>query len=216
MAHIASIPVALKMEVRDQRNISELRGLLSVDDIGKMHCAESITSHCVDVIQSYFYSASSHVCNRMSNWSNRMAFIKIEIMNLERAIRSCLFLKSFEIAPGFMVLLRTLMVVWFLLLPFILAESAGKCGKLLQEMKAGWWMKQNDMKPARTNYRLHVTLLWRCQTGWFSILWVPVIAYGLVGWVDLICSERVALLASGVQKTGFRVMRLGAAGEFAI
>lgn len=140
IAHIASVPIALKMETRGHRNVSELRGLLPLDDIGKMHCAESMTSHCVDVIRSYFYSAADHE-DGVHNWNNRMAFIKVEITSLERAIRSCLFLKQFEIAPGFMMLLRTLLGIWFLLLPFILAESSG----------------------------------------WFAILWVFFIAYGILG-----------------------------------
>lgn len=129
LAHIAAIPLTLKMELRDERDIRELKGLLSDEDLGKIVAADSMSSHCVDVVRAYYCSGlcrPSHMEDHVGPLTGiRTAFCKYEVTNLEEAVRQCKFLKTFPIAPAFMVLLRTLLGVWLILLPFVLAESDG-------------------------------------------------------------------------------------------
>ncbi|CAN8065431.1 unnamed protein product [Agarophyton chilense] len=143
LSHIAAIPLVLKSELRNSRNIQEVKGLLSHHDISKIQCADSMVSHCVDVLRSYFlvYLHHSDRLRKPVVYGSGVAFVKMEIIALEKMIRQSKFLRSFDIAPGFLILLNCFMGIWFLILPFALAE----------------------------------------YSGWFTILWVPVIAYGVLG-----------------------------------
>lgn len=117
------------MELRDERDLRELKGLLSEDDIGKISAAESMSEYCVDVIRAYYLSGICHpeqfasLEDRVSG--TRSPHLKFEIENLQEALRQCKFLKSFPIAHGFMILLRALIGIWFILVPFVLSESNG-------------------------------------------------------------------------------------------
>lgn len=129
LAHIAAIPIALKMELRHERDVRELKGLLSEKDLGRIQAADSMSSHCVDVIRAYYHSGLSrpeHLPDPSKLVTeNRKSFVKNEILHFEDAIRQCKLLKTFPIAPGFLILLRTLLGIWFILVPFVLAEENG-------------------------------------------------------------------------------------------
>lgn len=128
MGHIAAIPLVFKQELRDSRDIREIKGLVSQEDFARIQTAESMVAYCVDVVRAYF---SEFICRpeRLKKKSpgvwNRDTFLNMEIRALETAIRACKFLKVFVIAPGFIVLLNFLLGLWFLLLPFVLAEISG-------------------------------------------------------------------------------------------
>lgn len=128
IAHIASIPIALKMELRKDRNIGELKGLLSQQDIGRVHCAGNMAQHCLDVVRSY-YAVMTNQQDRLQRtfkFTSRTVTIPPDIRKLEGVIRRCLLIRDVGISHGFKILLRVLLSIWFFLLPFILAESSGK------------------------------------------------------------------------------------------
>lgn len=126
LAHIAAIPVALKMELRHDRNIVELKGLLSQQDIGRMHCATNMAQHCLDVVRSYLTMGAYHDEFLVRPF---LAACKLslfgDIMKLEDVIRTCILLRDARISQGFIVMLRSLLLIWFIILPFILAEVTG-------------------------------------------------------------------------------------------
>lgn len=128
LAHLAAIPLILKNDVRGSRDTSEVRGLLSQDDIARMEDAESMANHCLDVIRSYYIGAITRkdLCLKDVVIGNRASFFEDQIENVEKVVRSLKFLDSFGIAPGFELLLNTLLGIWFLILPFALAEISGK------------------------------------------------------------------------------------------
>lgn len=128
IGHIASIPLVLKAELRNSRDIRDIKGLLSFADVARMQCAESMIMHCIDVIRSYLYKVLRQEANFEGTFSrpkNRLAFIIEEIKSVERLIRSAMFLRTFAIAPGFVNLLKTLLILFFALVPFVYAEVSG-------------------------------------------------------------------------------------------
>lgn len=171
--HIAALPVALKMELRDERDILELKGLLSQQDIGRIHCADNMATHCLDVLRSYAAMAAHHQDDlaKKFKFANRMVVLFADIRKLEGVIRACTQLRDVRLATGFIVMLRALLAIWFVLLPFILAEHTGKFSifRMTHEFLSGPLRKSEEILTASF------------VTGWFSILWVTLIAYGVIG-----------------------------------
>lgn len=127
IGHIAALPLVVKNELRGIRDMTELKGLLSFEDVEKIRRAHVMSSHCLDVIRSYFITGTRHT-NRLNKnvyGGHRLSFVQLEIRRTEGTIRSAMFLKKYAIAPGFIVLLNVLVGTWFFLLPFVLAEKTG-------------------------------------------------------------------------------------------
>lgn len=144
VAHIAALPLVLKAELRDSRDLREVSGLLSNADVGLIQRATSMSRHCLDVIVTYWCANLKRPVGpkcTLAHMSTRVQMLRSEIRSLELAVNKALFVKNFPIAPGFIIVLNALLGIFFLVLPFILAEV----------------------------------------TGWLSILWVPIVAYGVFG-----------------------------------
>lgn len=129
IAHIAAVPIVLKQEMRDERDLRDLKGLLSQEDVGRIQSADNMAAHCIDVIRSYLFVTfalkDKLARPEESNWASRVSYVYLEILELENATRTCRFLKEFRIAPPFVAIVRALLAIWFILLPFGLAESSG-------------------------------------------------------------------------------------------
>lgn len=127
IGHVAAIPIVLKNEMRDSRDLREIKGLLSNEDYCRVQQAENMTMYCVDVVRSYFFKVINYPdeLKKPHIPGDRILLIKYEILALERIITKSSFLHGFEIAPGFVSLLNSLLAIWFILLPFALAESSG-------------------------------------------------------------------------------------------
>lgn len=145
VGHIAAIPIVLKEQLRDGRDIREVQKFLSHDDVGKIQCAPNMALYCIDVLRSYLLK---YMCDESSidqkNWPTAGScalYLGTKIDTLEDTIRQSFFIKRVSIPPGAFQVLRLLVVIWFIILPFAFAETSG----------------------------------------WFSILWVPIIAYGVIG-----------------------------------
>ncbi|CAN8065343.1 unnamed protein product [Agarophyton chilense] len=128
-SHIVAIPIVLKMELRKNRDIRELKGIFSQQDLGRILCAENMTWHCIDVIRSYFLSAAAHMssleipCKILG--TKRRSKFRAELCKIENSIATCMFIKNAHIAPPGQILLRFLLGSWIALFPFIVIESAG-------------------------------------------------------------------------------------------
>lgn len=156
VGHIAALPIVLKHELRHSRDIREIKALVSSSDLARIECAESMSAHCLDVVRAYFYKTMARVkdvgIDKEQNKNNKDSPRKFkpgrvtlvlwnDLIAVEKTVQDALHLNRYDIAPGFLNLLKTLLSLWFIILPFVLAE----------------------------------------QTGWFTILWVSIIAYGLLG-----------------------------------
>lgn len=128
LGHLAAIPVALKCDLRGSRDLRELRGLLSSSDVARILYARTMSTHCVTVVRSYYYKV---MARRESIESSKVQGgrlnlqILAEMLLLERTVQNALFLHDVPIAPGFVNLLNALLVIFFGILPFVLAELCG-------------------------------------------------------------------------------------------
>lgn len=144
IGHIAALPIVLKAELRNSRDIRELLGLLSTSDIARMQCAGSMSTYCFSVIRSYYVRVMTRAATIESKkvaGGRTNLLLMLDTFAMERTIQMGILLKAVPIAPVFIVLVDILLGIWFFILPFVLAEISG----------------------------------------WFTILWVPIIAYGLLG-----------------------------------
>lgn len=126
--HIAAIPIVLKHSVRDSRDLRDLQGLLSPQDIAAIQQAENMPTRCTDVLRSYYYHSKT-MMNEGEDGEvvsgNRMSFVGPFLGALDAAITSSRFLHEFEFAKGFAQELNFLLGLWFVLLPLVLAEISG-------------------------------------------------------------------------------------------
>lgn len=129
LAHLASIPLVLREELRQSRDLSILKGLLSAEDVGKIECSENMTKYCVDVVRSYYFRALCHPDATQDSplVSGGLPYYHIgsELANLDTILSECLFVSRFQISPAALILLRLLLGVWFFIIPFVLAEKNG-------------------------------------------------------------------------------------------
>lgn len=156
VGHLSAIPLVLKMELRQSRDVREIKALVSSSDLARIECADSMTVHCLDVVRAYFYkvmtrentvgidkdNSADDSSESMKMRPGRISLIMWNDLGaIESAIQDALHLNWYGIAPGFVNLLKMLLGLWFAVLPLVLAELSG----------------------------------------WFTILWVPIISYGMLG-----------------------------------
>lgn len=145
IAHVAAIPVVLKQQLRDSSDLRELKGLFSDRDLAALQYAPNMSLYCIDVIRSYLYKPTliSNVDDKSGQLENFIwaDVIGKQLLSLEQALSYSFFVKDFTLSPGFLSVLNVMLGIWFMILPFVLAEVSG----------------------------------------WFTILWVPLIAYSVLG-----------------------------------
>lgn len=144
VGHIAALPIVLKQELRDSCDLCEIQGLLSTSDIGKIHAAPSMSQRCLDVILAYwnaFLSRPMIPKHDMTATGTRTKMARSVLNKLALAVNESKFVKDFPMSPGFITVLNSLLGLFFLVLPFILAPL----------------------------------------TGWLTILWTSIVAYGVMG-----------------------------------
>lgn len=129
VGHIAAIPVVLKHSLRCNRDLRDLQGLLSQEDIASIEHAEDMAMHCVDVVRTYYHQSEALAnvddSDKPYSTANRISFIGPFLNLLVDAIKSARFLHEFQFAKGFAQELNFLLGLWFVLLPLALAEISG-------------------------------------------------------------------------------------------
>ena len=53
LSFLVAFPVALKRELRDERDLRELKNILSTADLARLQKADSMSSYCLYVLSSY-------------------------------------------------------------------------------------------------------------------------------------------------------------------
>lgn len=129
VGHLAAIPLVLKSQLRDVHDLREVRGFLSHQDVGRIQCAPNMAMHCVDVLRSYMFKLMCHGATvDKKGWPGPVSvalFLRVNMEALEEMVRLSFFLKEFPISFAAMNLLNTLLAIWFIILPFVLAEKSG-------------------------------------------------------------------------------------------
>lgn len=59
LGFLVAFPVALKRELRNERDLRELKGVLTQEDLAKLQNAPSMSSYCLYVLSGYCLSAQT-------------------------------------------------------------------------------------------------------------------------------------------------------------
>lgn len=127
---VAAIPLVIKAEVRGSRDVRDFAGLLSAEDMSGVVCGENMCNHLFDVVRAYYLRIALipdklKVMDISTPPRLRTAFIRFPLIDIENALVEARFLTGFDVSPAFKTLLKTLLFIWFAILPFLLFEVAG-------------------------------------------------------------------------------------------
>lgn len=126
---VASIPLLLKAELRGVRDLRDVAGLLTPQDLIRISCAESMVMYCLDAVRAYILRIVNQMelllHKEVAHPRARTAFVRSAIVVLEGALQEARLLNTFSISPVFRVLLKTLLGIFFAIVPFILFELSG-------------------------------------------------------------------------------------------
>jgi putative membrane protein len=123
MGFVAAVPATLKLELRHQRNaVPDLGNILVHQDILNMEKSASMPLFCVDTLNYYLVGNNSD-----GNFSN-VALAMAEKSGLTPMVEALNALKRIRRTPtpvGYIVLLRSVIILWLLLYPLYLVTSYG-------------------------------------------------------------------------------------------
>lgn len=126
---VAAIPLLLKHEMRGNRDMRDVSGLMSKDDLSRAACSESMVTYCADVIRTHLtrilMQREALVDEETSHPGPRAYFFRNALRGLEGAVRDARYLKMFGVAPCFKSLLNSLLFIFLAILPFILFQRSG-------------------------------------------------------------------------------------------
>ncbi len=117
---LVAFPVALKRELREQRDLSELKPILAPEDLSELQNAPNMPSHALYVLSAYIMKARNMERRfpqtflvHLINW----------IADLATAADMCMQIKRMPCAFSYTSHLRTFLLLWLILLPFTIVEQ---------------------------------------------------------------------------------------------
>lgn len=128
---IAAMPLLIKAELSNSRDVREVSALLNLEDLAFSSRSNSMVLHCCDRVRAYMIRLIT-APDKLLNLDEaappriRSGFIRTPLVNIESAFHEARFLKTFGVSPILKVLLRVLLGMWFILLPFILFQVSGE------------------------------------------------------------------------------------------
>jgi ion channel-forming bestrophin family protein len=159
---VAAYAVSLKRTLRDERDLRELKSMLSPHDMAGVQAAPDMPAHCLYILNAYIHEGMRKMeLSHLSGQFHTMMLLMVK--NLASFEGRCRRIKTYRIAYGYLTHLRLFMWLWLAILPLSLSETSG------------WW----------------------------TILWSVVIAFGICG------MEKVAQELSDPFGYGHSDIRLG-------
>lgn len=126
---LAALPIAVKLQLRDSRDVSELDGVLAQRDIEEIGEAADMTRHCLHVIHGYINSVDKEDKLVFRGGKSPVGTTKYTLMYnmwaVESAIVECMSLKKFPLSASFTNHLHIYTAFWLALLPFALLGTSG-------------------------------------------------------------------------------------------
>lgn len=119
---LVAYPVALKRELRDERDLRELRNVLATEDLAELQNAPNMASHTLFVLSAYILRARTG--ERRFPQTFLVHLIRW-IADLASAADMCIQIKRMPCAFSYVAHLRTFLALWLFFLPFTLVESTG-------------------------------------------------------------------------------------------
>ncbi|CAN8066368.1 unnamed protein product [Agarophyton chilense] len=122
LGFLVAFAVALKRQLRGERDLRELKGVLIPEDLAELQNAPSMPSHCLYIISAYLLSAQRRE-DRLPQ-----AFIVHLIRwvaDLAGAADTCMQIKTMPAPYSYISHLNTFLTLWLFFLPFALVETTG-------------------------------------------------------------------------------------------
>lgn len=127
---VAAVPLLLKIELKGRRDLREVAGLLSANDLAEVSSTNDMVFHCLDIIRAFVIRIMSHKtllqAKEVSHPRERGLFVRTALSSLEEAVQEARLLHSFDVAPLFKILLATLLTIFMGIVPWILFDLSGK------------------------------------------------------------------------------------------
>lgn len=117
---LVAFPVALKRELRGERDLRELKSVLAPEDLAELQNAPNMPSHALYVLSAYIIEARKY--ERAFPQTFLVHLIRW-IADLASAADMCMQIKRTPCAFSYVAHLRTFLALWLFLLPFTLVES---------------------------------------------------------------------------------------------
>lgn len=176
IAHIAARSLVLKAELRNLRETWEIKVLLSFEDLSCIQCADSMVSHSVDVQRSCLLVCEVRALRSASRFLSVVACLwgSMRSLSWKRWSGSLSSFHRLGFHQG----------SWFWCTRFL------GCGSLFYHshwlgiqvwLNLSLWSCTSTFARALygfTNTESHAVTFSSMFLGWFTILWVPIIAYG--------------------------------------
>lgn len=120
LGFLVAFPVALKRELRDERDLRELKSVIAPEDLAELQRAPSMSSHALYVLSAYMLKAQKKESRfpqtflvHLINW----------IADLASSADICLQIKRMPCAFSYVAHLRCFLALWLFFLPFTLVEA---------------------------------------------------------------------------------------------
>lgn len=126
---LSALPIAVKLQLSDSRDVSEFEGVLAPSDLEEVGKAADMTRHCLHVLHGYINSMDSGDKRVFRSKSSPVGTTKYALMYniwaMESAIVECTSLKKFPLSPSFSNHIHIFTAFWLALLPFALLGTSG-------------------------------------------------------------------------------------------
>jgi len=119
---LVAFPVALKRELRDERDLCELKNVMAPEDLAELQNAPTgnMASHSLYVLSAYIMKAHAH--DKKFSPAFLMGMVRW-LKELDDAAGQCARIRRAPCAFSYVAHLRTFLFLWLFLLPFTLVES---------------------------------------------------------------------------------------------
>lgn len=126
LSHVAVLPYAIKSFLRNNRDVSSFRGLLSESDLQQFLDDERpFPFHCLDVIHAYLDSADDEFKNLKKPFFATAFAMQTALLEIDVTIWDSIALKVTKIPYAFTYNLILFAVVWNMLLSVTIVQSDG-------------------------------------------------------------------------------------------
>lgn len=126
IAHLVAYPLALKMELRGERDIDQVRGVLCDDDAKELLEADFMHLHCMRVVRAYFAVAEHNEAKKVTHAGLDTRYLVMELPDAIDMEAFVLFrIKDFKPAKGYTSHLKVFLAIWLFFLPLALVRSSG-------------------------------------------------------------------------------------------
>lgn len=125
-AHLVAYPIALKMELRGEKNTEQFHNILCEDDIQQVSEAPAMHIHCLRTVRAYIAMAEHDSSREPTHAGLDTRCLVMEIPDaIEKEANLLLRIKDFEPAKGYLSHLRIFLAIWLFFLPLAIVRFSG-------------------------------------------------------------------------------------------